>query len=255
MELDHLSYSSISMWLTCPRSWKYKYIEKIPTPTSPALVFGSAVHDTVEEYVGETEHRYSLSELWPSKWQAQVEQNTDITWGDDTPEGLHNDGLRLLSAPDIVKVIDNLVCAIDAQGPCIERKIELRVPDVPIPVIGYIDVITSDGIPTDFKTSSKSWGMDKAKSETQPLFYLAALMQAGQVAHQLRFRHVVFVKTKTPQVQVLESAFTVGNIFWLLEMISKVWGAIKENHFPCNPTGWKCSETGCEYWSLCRCKL
>lgn len=252
MELNHLSYSSISTWLICPRSWKYKYIEKVPTSPSPALVFGSAVHDTIEEYVGETERRYSLAELWPFKWQAQLELNPDIIWSDETPEGLHNDGLRLLSAPDVVTTIDGLNILRDDNGPYIERKIELRVPDVPIPIIGYIDLMAEDGVPMDLKTSSKSWNADKASSETQPLFYLAALMQAGNTTHRMRFRHIVLVKTKTPQIQILESTFTIGNIFWLLEMIHTVWGAIREGHFPCNPTGWKCSSTWCEYWSMCR---
>lgn len=252
MEINHLSYSSISAWLMCPRSWKYKYVEKIPTPTSPALIFGSAIHDTVEEYIGETEQRYSLAELWPFKWQAQLEKNETTAWDDDTPEGLHNEGLQLLSSPDIVKVVDALTCMVDEQGPCIERKVELRVPDVPIPIIGYIDLITSDNIPTDFKTSARSWGADKAQNEIQPLFYLAALIQAGINTHNLRFRHIVFVRTKVPQVQVIESEFTFGNVFWLLEMVSHVWAAIRENHFPCNPLAWSCSEKWCSYWSLCR---
>lgn len=253
MEINHLSYSSISTWLMCPRSWKYKYIEKIPIPTSPALIFGSAVHDTVEHYI--QDKSVPLSELWPARWLAQLERNETITWDDDTPEGLHNEGLRLLSSPDIVKVIDGLTCMIDEQGPCIERKVELHVPDVPMPIVGYIDMIGTDGIPHDFKTSSKSWNTDKAHNETQPLFYLAALMQAGNNSHQLRFRHVVFIKTKTPQVQVLESAFTFSEIFWLLEMVKSVWLAIETENFPCNPTGWKCSKDWCEYWNLCRGKV
>ncbi len=143
----------------------------------------------------------------------------------------------------------------DEHGPYIERKIELRVPDVPIPVIGFVDMIDANGVPTDFKTSGKSWSMDKARGEIQPLFYLAALIQNGINAHQLRFRHVVFVRTKTPQIQILESQFTFNDIFWLLEMLAKVWAAIRENHFPCNPLAWSCSEKWCSYWSLCRGKL
>jgi hypothetical protein len=134
------------------------------------------------------------------------------------------------------------------------------VEGLPAPQDGVVYITSSlvaqraaaDGVPMDLKTSSKSWGSDKAQNETQSLFYLAALMQAGNTAHQMRFRHIVLVKTKTPQIQILESSFTIGNIFWLLEMISKVWNAINEGHFPYNPIGWKCSEAWCEYWSMCR---
>lgn len=256
MELNHLSYSSISTWLICPRSWKYKYIEKVPTPTSASLIFGSAIHDAVEKYIEARSSGQStpLKQLWPTAWNTQLENSQSIAWDDNTPESLYNEGLRMLCAPDIVKAIDNLTCLVDEHGPYIERKIELRVPDVPIPVIGFIDMIDTHGIPTDFKTSSKSWTMDKAQGEIQPLFYLAALTQSCVNDHQLKFRHVVFVRTKAPQIQVIESQFTFNDIFWLLEMIAKVWAAISENHFPCNPLAWCCSEKWCAYWSHCRGK-
>ena len=50
-EIGHLSYSSIGSYLTCSRAWKYHYIDKLPEPTTPALIFGSAIHDTVEKSV------------------------------------------------------------------------------------------------------------------------------------------------------------------------------------------------------------
>ena len=253
MELNHLSCSSITTWLTCPRSWKFKYIENLPSPASTAQVFGSAIHDCIETYLGGLRDK-ALVDLWPASWNTQLEKNVGLVWDGETPESLHNEGIRILSTPEIVTAIDRLQCQTDADGPVIERKIELRVPDVPIPVIGFIDMIDTHGIPTDFKTSSKSWSTDRAASEIQPLFYLAALLQTGVVSHRLRFRHVVFVRTKTPQIQVIESQFTFGNIFWLLEMVGKVWSAISENHFPCNPLAWCCSEKWCAYWTLCRGK-
>ena len=77
-------------------------------------------------------------------------------------------------------------------------------------MVGYIDVITADGIPGDFKTSARTWTVDKALNETQPLFYLAALNQIGVREVNLRFRHYVFVKTKTPQFQVIEHSHTMS---------------------------------------------
>lgn len=255
MELDHLSCSSISTWLTCPRSWKFKYVDRIPSPPSAAQIFGSAIHDCVETYLRGARDR-SLAQIWPAIWNAQLEEKPELAWGNgESPESLYNEGVRILTTPEIVNVIDGLQCQTDADGPMIERKVELRVPDVSVPIIGYVDLITSDNIPTDFKTSARSWGTDKAQNEIQPLFYLAALTHAGVNTHNLRFRHVVFVRTKSPQVQVIESRFTFGNIFWLLEMVRNVWAAIRENHFPCNPLAWSCSEKWCSYWSLCRGKL
>lgn len=41
--VDYLSYSSVSTYLLCPKSWQFRYIDKVSVPTSPNLIFGSAV--------------------------------------------------------------------------------------------------------------------------------------------------------------------------------------------------------------------
>jgi hypothetical protein len=94
----------------------------------------------------------------------------------------------------------------------------------------------------------------------QPVFYLAALNQAGYDSRfagfdsnpDLAFRHYVFVKTKTPKVQIWETTRTVSDLFWLFGLISDVWQAIDRGAFPPNPGTWKCSPRYCEYWHLCR---
>lgn len=254
VELDHLSYSSISSYLACPANWKFHYLDKIPTATSPELVFGSAFHSTIEEYVG-TSHQCNLLDVWHTNWALQMETNKEVHWNGDTPESMCNLGVRMFTNPDVAQGILSIKARPDAQGMLmIERKIELRIPGVGVPVIGYIDVIAADGVPGDFKTSSRAWTTDKALNEMQPVFYLAALNQLGIHMHNWRFRHYVFVKTKTPQFQMIEHVHGPAEIFWLFGMIQRVWDAIEKGCFPPNPTGWKCSPQYCDYWSICRGK-
>lgn len=244
--VEHLSYSSISSYLSCPWAWKLHYLDKVQTPTATALVFGGAFHNTIEERI---KTGVPLLDTWREKWTAQVAQAGEIDWGSDTKESLENEGIRLLSNEGVAGLVDSLHASE------IERYVELRVPNVEVPVIGYIDIITEDGVPGDFKTSARSWTADKAQAEMQPVFYLAALNQDMYTGNpDLLFRHYVFVKTKTPQVQVLEHQHEPRELFWLFGMIQKVWWAIKAGAFPQNPTGWKCSPQYCEYWSMCRGK-
>lgn len=254
--LNHLSYSSISTYLMCPRSWRFHYIERVEVPTATALVFGSAMHHTIEEHIKThtATDRVPLVERWSWNWQAQLESNPQIAWGDDTPEGLSNEGVRILSDPDIAGLVDALQPLIDDKVH-IEDYVELRVPGVPISIIGYIDIIEADGVPGDFKTSSKSWNHDRAQGEMQPAFYLAALNQNGYSLNpDLRFRHYIFVKTKTPKVQVIETQRTAGELLWLTKLIREVYEGINAQVFPPNPLTWKCSERWCEYWGMCRGK-
>ena len=46
--INHLSYSQISTYLTCPLRYRFQYVEVIPPAfTSAALAFGSSIHEAV----------------------------------------------------------------------------------------------------------------------------------------------------------------------------------------------------------------
>ncbi len=253
MTLDHLSYSSITSYLDCAESWRRKYIAKEPTKSSPALVFGSAFHGAIENFLRDGDKLGEPASYFPAAWEAALEKDT-IDWGLDTPETHCNEGIRLLSDPNISKAVRAIEVGRDQEGWQIERKVTLSVPGVPIPIIGYIDLVAADGVPVDLKTSARSWSDGKAQDSLQSLFYLAALNQAGNTAHGWRFRHMVFVKTKTPQIQVLEHLHTPGELFFLFKLVRSVWEGINHDVFPLNTQGYKCSPTWCDYWEVCRGK-
>jgi len=251
LDLEHLSYSSISLYLDCGESWRRKYVEKQPTIVSPALIFGSAFHDTVEAAVGDPSA--DLLKTWTVKWNKRVGE-ADVAWGADTPEFHHNEGLRILSDQYVQEAIRAIKVGRDDMGIKVERKVELRVPGVPIPIIGFIDLITVDNIPCDLKTSARSWSEAKAADQLQSLFYLAALNQAGDDSHGWRFVHCVFVKTKEPKVQFFQHTHGPGEIFFLFKLIQSVWKGIERDVFPINPTGWKCDPKYCDFWADCKGK-
>jgi len=251
--IDHLSYSSISTYLMCPRSWRFRYLDKMEAPTSPALVFGSAFHEAVEEYI--VTPRGPLPEHWSQCWREQLQDRDNIAWGKDSAESLHDLGYAMLSEPGVQGVIEAIRPATNKDGKIlIEEKIELRVPGVPVPIIGYIDVIEEGGVPADFKTSARSWGQNRAHEELQATFYLAALNQMQTpLNHEMRFRYYVFVKNaKRPQVEIRDTQRTAADLFWLFGLVRDVWGAIEAGAFPPNPNTWKCSPKWCEYWEACR---
>ena len=259
-DIQHLSYSSISMFLDCPEAWRRKYIEKQPTVSSPALAFGSAFHNTTEKYIAakamgiESE---TLLGIWNAEW-AKASSDETIYWDLDTPEQHFNEGARLLSDLTFQKEIDltkPLILDSDTENPrpAIEQKVELRVPGVPIPIIGYIDVILEDGTPADLKTSRAKWTEAKASDSLQSLFYLAALNQAG-VNINWKFKHLIFVKTKTPSFQALEHSHKPSELFFLFELIKRVWEGIEKESFMLNPTTWRCSEKFCDFYADCRGK-
>jgi CRISPR/Cas system-associated exonuclease Cas4 (RecB family) len=49
--LNAWSFSRWSSYETCPRQCKYKNVDKLPEPESPALENGTSVHNTLSQYV------------------------------------------------------------------------------------------------------------------------------------------------------------------------------------------------------------
>lgn len=252
-ELTHLSYSSINSYLTCGRAWKYHYIDKIETLTAPALVFGSAFHNMAEKYVA---NGGNLPALWQESWAAQQERDKRIDWGVESPEGLGDTGQRIAKSASVVELLDSLRAQYRGDDPrcALEKRVELRVPGVPVPVIGYIDIITTDGVPGDFKTASRMWSDSQAADAMQSLFYLAALNQEGVEVPDGTFRHYVFTKTSRPAAKTFEVRHKFSEIFWLFGMIAEAWRGIDAGVFVPNPGTWKCSPKWCEYWDICRGK-
>lgn len=253
--IEYLSYSSINLFLTCSEAWRRKYIAKEPQPTTPALVFGGAFHNTIEQYISnraEGGNNPPLAEIWSGKWSAAVETQPNCEWGADSPEQHYNEGVRLLANPELTQLLNRLTPMQDDKGLWMEREVYVNIPGVPVPIKGYIDIVTRDGVPGDFKTSAYAWTADKAAAELQPLFYLAAMNQLGRDVPGLRFRHYVITKAKQSKVQMLETQHTWDSIFWLYGLVQQVWRAIETESFVVNPHAWLCGPKYCQAWSTCR---
>jgi hypothetical protein len=214
-------------------------------------VFGSAVHGAIEAHLRTAE---PIEATWPHAWQAQLERNPNVDWSADTPEGMEAEGLRILTAPKVRKGIAEIAANFEPERGAMEKRIELAVPGVEVPIIGYIDIITKDGVPGDFKTAARMWSDSKAEDDLQSLFYLAALNQEGIAVPGLTFRHYVISKTQNPELKVFEVQHKISQIMWLFEVIQRAYQGIEAGIYPMVPGGWACSPKWCSYWSLCRGK-
>ena len=45
---EHLSYSQVKLWASCPAKYAYSYLDWEPEPLAEPLIFGSAVHKCIE---------------------------------------------------------------------------------------------------------------------------------------------------------------------------------------------------------------
>lgn len=260
MELEHLSYSSLSAYQTCGRYWKFKYLDKISSDSTPSLVFGSAIHNTVEDIIARnTLGRDAIDpvEFFKKDFAAQIERNRSesgeimIDWQGSNESEQMEIARRLLTCAPVMDEIKKLRCLVIDGEAQIERKITLNVPGVPVPLIGFIDIILGDFTPADFKTAARSWTQEQAEKSLQSLVYIAAMSQM-ELPVNWKFKHIVMVKTATPKLQILEHKHEASELFFLYDYVREIWRGIEAGVFVPNPDCWKCSPKWCEYYSICR---
>lgn len=103
--LDHLSWSSVKTYATCPRRFAFRYIDQVPEEfTAASLAFSSAFHaavDTIHQarIEGTTLPTVSVAvSRYSEAWSAPVKDSpVQFAKGEDAVT-LHETAMRMLSA-------------------------------------------------------------------------------------------------------------------------------------------------------------
>lgn len=247
-----LSYTGISMWDLCRLKWYIRYVHKPKLPTSPYLVFGSAWHTAVQQFIRQ-EGKSDLLPLWRRAWSLELgkaNRSMGVKWGNLIPKTFSTRGDVLAVDSRVLSIVNDL----DIQPGTIERRLKWNIPGVSIPMIGYIDMIRADTVPIDIKTASRPWKKARFLDEAQPLYYLSALRALGE-SDNGRFGYLIFVTHPDSEVRVqyAEVHRTTQEIDALEDHVREVWAQISasEPDIYGNPTHPLCNEEWCPYWDRC----
>lgn len=183
----HLSVSSVTLYGECPARYHARYVARLAEPTSPQMTFGSAFHAALE-----AEHRGADSErALIDAWNA-----AETKYGASPVAGKAH-ALELL----------NRYRALGLGGKLgePEKKFSLRLPtpNVPVPVLGFIDL----AIPErrrfrEFKTtSSTSWDATRIALEYQLHVYGWAYQRTYN--HRPECAEYVIFGTNAPTVELI----------------------------------------------------
>jgi putative RecB family exonuclease len=258
---DHLSYSQINTYLTCPQKYKYHYIDKLPWPFTPAaLTFGSAIHSALEKFYldrlrGSTTEFDVLKTIFSERLlQNAAEKEMKFKEGFD-PIELQTQGFQLLK------------CFLKSVAPGqvlgVEESFRLELLDsesgeaLDVPLVGAVDLIeqTPDGVIelVDFKTAGQRYNEAAVQRDLQLSAYslYARSAYAGEDA-PVNLRFDVLLKTKVPQCVSYRTQRTKADGKRFVQIAHKLWRAIQGENFYPNP-GWQC--TDCPFVDKCREEL
>ncbi len=249
--IDHLSYSQISTYLTCPLRYKFQYVDLVPPAfTASALVFGQAIHEAVgafyqEILTGDELRPDQMIDVYRQAWQSKDGVEIRFFNGDDEDSLTEKAKLMLKVFHD---AFDPGVQIIG-----IEEFFEVKFAKEMPPFQGYIDLIEESPSGkisiVDLKTAARKPTKAQTSSNLQLTAYTLGAEALGFDPEQLGLRLDVVTKTKNPELVRFETTRTQQERDRFVKIVKTICSAI-EHHAFFPREDWHCSQ--CAWADHCR---
>lgn len=182
LPIEHWSASSLNMLSVCPRQWQARYVHGRKEAPGAARILGSANHEAVqwnceakmmngEDAPLEELVEFFNDEAYPKQLE-RVGGAGEVQWdyGEDADQQREL-GVKMVSAYHL-----NVAPRVEPRE--VEARIDVDVPGVPVPVIGYVDIVQQGLRPIiDLKTSKQKRTELKPEWRLQGRIYQLAYMR------------------------------------------------------------------------------
>jgi hypothetical protein len=153
--IEHLSPSSINTFIDDKAMWIMRYLFGYKNGGGPAMWRGSAIDGGVGAYFGFEDKLYSTSECLDL---VKLYYSTDrIRCKADFPKQAIDMNKYITEEERLERYFKTAINFYDDIGVPLDyqEKIELQLPDLPVPIIGYIDLLYENTI-RDIKTTART---------------------------------------------------------------------------------------------------
>jgi CRISPR/Cas system-associated exonuclease Cas4 (RecB family) len=243
---DHFSVTQLNTFLRCPAQYYFRYVEGLKIPPSGAITKGVCVHAGIEHNYkqkinsGKDLPLNDVTEFVASKFE-EVAPETD--WREENPAKAKDETIRLSKtyhkefAPKIQPIASEL---------------EVVIPITPdVNLLGYIDVVDSQGYIRDTKTSSKMPGQETVEKSLQLSAYALAYRQKFNKEEKGVLLDYLVANKSDVNTKTFMAKRTERDLKRFKNIATNVISAIKNNAFYPNPTGYLCNPKWCGYYTLC----
>ena len=198
--LTHVSASSIKLYLSCSLKYFFKKIAKLEEPTSPAFQLGKAVHAGIQAFHlgrwrGEAHDEQTVLEAYNKAFVDQEAADL-VNYKTGERDKLLEKGETILKA-----YLDSDHAKMEDIPLGVEVKLEEEFPQLPSPLLGYIDLVRPGNIAVDFKTcaATPNVELEAFQHELQLTAYQLLIEEA--TGEPVEARELVFlVKTAKPKI-------------------------------------------------------
>lgn len=256
LPVDHLSHSSVQMYLRCPEKWRRRYIEAEYEPTGPAALIGKSVGNGISAgYVEKMAENSDFGQVMldtVSDVVDQVARDEDVAWQDSSPAEVKDSAIKCVGV-----YYDRV--ALQFEPETVEEGFEIKYPETDWNVTGFIDLTgVAPGLAADIH-DVKTVGKADNSIDVNPqatLYIASRYVRDGSLPgfawHQIRRP----LKTKPAEVRLMTTERTVVQVDNYLARIAQVareieWRVETGNWQGAVPGEWWCSEKFCGYFPTC----
>lgn len=234
-----LSPSQVNTFLDCQARWYYGSIAKLPDPPNGGLTLGRAIHYAAAVYLrlrsqGEHPIHADLAELFAHTFKQELPQ-TEIR-PDEDPALLLADGLAMLAmfTGQVAPQIDAAAVELQVHGKIGSQHVR-----------GIVDVITTEGVVIDLKTSSKKPGAISAS-------YALQLTTYGLLTSKRETRLITLARTKTPSWCQHTLSLTPAHTQYAATIYDMAAESMQSGLYLPNRGSYLCSRRHCAFWRECQ---
>jgi CRISPR/Cas system-associated exonuclease Cas4 (RecB family) len=251
---DHLSFSSLNLYRTCPLRWFYRYRLGLPEESvSSALVFGASIHHSIEHHFRELlagNPPPSTATLLAKYWEGWRERNSEeIRFGKgedlDSFGDLAQRTLAAFQASDVARPAGQILAVEE----------ELRgsvIPGCP-DLLGRVDLIVDEGdalIICDWKTARSRWSQEQAEAASEQLLLYSELAKDFAPGKPVKLEFAILTKAREPVVDRHLMPVDPAQVARTKQVVERVWRAIELETFYPAPSAMNCPS--CPYRDQCR---
>lgn len=249
--MDHLSSSQVTLYLQCPRKYRFRYLDGLEPPfKSSAMAFGSAIHSSIsylaqERKRGNGVNLAKLISTFRADWQAQKCDKLRYKEGETEGEFLEKGVALLQQVFEESKEWKIKATEMPFRVPVVDPETGEEV--LPVPLEGFIDLLLEPDTLIEFKTGLRKWDEESVKNNLQVSFYHYAYWLLYGKEPEVKIK--VLLRQKTPRIDTLPASRGKEDIAWAINLLREVFESIKKGAFHPSP-GWLCSD--CEFGGPCK---
>lgn len=232
----HTSASALKTFLTCPRQYSFRYVERaVPAFRSASLTFGHAFHTAVGTHLTQSSAAHvvpleELVEVFRQMFLAELAESSVPVLFDDEEQ----------TAGEMIDRARQMLAVFVEQFPLPTRVLGVEVPfeltlvhpvtneTVQLPLVGAMDAIVQFDAHRrvlELKTGKRKWSDSQIDHDLQPSIYRKAASNLGHRETEVEL--VVITKSKKPSLYRLPCARSQRDEIELVELALSIERAVR----------------------------